>query len=144
VNARLWLSALGLVGLSGCASTFANAPPEPGPGPIQDTIACTESQHLGSGDSENASAFDRPAVAKQRVGPNYPADAIERKITGTVTVRARVCEHGNVVQAQVLSGPVLLRESAIAAVSQYQFDPASSKGSAVPSWTTIPLVFSIH
>ena len=57
------------------------------------------------------------------VNPVYPPLARDARIWGTVVVDAVIDEHGNVVQARVLSGHPLLIDAALKAVLQWKYEP---------------------
>jgi protein TonB len=87
-----------------------------------------------------------PKVVKQ-VPPKYPAAARKRGDQGTVYVRALVKKDGKPVQVAVASGKGVspaLDEAAVAAVKQWAFEPAKSKGKPVAVWIVIPVKFSLH
>lgn len=58
-----------------------------------------------------------------RVDPRYPPLAIQTHMQGTVVVDAIIDEHGDVVEAKVVSGPPLLIQSALDAVRQWKYQP---------------------
>lgn len=64
--------------------------------------------------------------------PEYPSKARKAKIQGDVQIDAIVDKDGNVVQAHALSGPPLLIEAAIKAVSQWKYEPTYLNGSPYP------------
>ena len=61
-----------------------------------------------------ATVIDREPVS-------YPAEALEKKVRGTVVVQASVDADGAVSDARVLSGPPALRKAALQSVLQWQF-----------------------
>jgi protein TonB len=64
-----------------------------------------------------------------------------RDRTATVTLDAVVDATGHVKSMKVLSGPVALRESAIEALKQYRYEPATSRGKPVAAHVTVPIKF---
>lgn len=58
-----------------------------------------------------------------RVDPKYPALAVQTHMEGTVIVDAVIDEHGDVVEARVVSGPPLLIQSALDAVRHWKYEP---------------------
>lgn len=58
-----------------------------------------------------------------RVDPKYPALAVQTHTEGTVIVDAVIDEHGDVVEAKVVSGPPLLIQSALDAVRRWKYQP---------------------
>ena len=75
--------------------------------------------------------------------PEYPAEAIAAGVAGEVTVRAVVGPHGNVVDADVVSGPPLLRQAALDAVGRWRFRPYEQDGKPVTVATTAIFDFEI-
>lgn len=61
--------------------------------------------------------------------------------TATVTLDAVVEATGHVKSMKVLSGPVALRDSAIEALKQYRYEPATSRGKPVAAHVTVPIKF---
>jgi TonB family protein len=66
------------------------------------------------------------AVALPR--PEYPKDARDAKVSGTVTVAVVVDEDGSVNEAEAVSGPILLRSAAIEAALKAKFTPVKVDG----------------
>lgn len=58
-----------------------------------------------------------------RVDPRYPPLAVQTHLQGTVIVEAIIDEHGDVVEAKVVSGPPLLIQSALDAVRRWKYEP---------------------
>jgi protein TonB len=65
------------------------------------------------------------------VNPAYPPLARGAHIWGTVVVDAVIDEHGNVVQARVLSGHPLLIDAALKTVLQWKYEPTTLNGQPV-------------
>jgi TonB family protein len=63
--------------------------------------------------------------------PAYPAIAKSAKASGTVVVAVLIDESGNVISAQAVSGPPLLRASAVQAARQARFSPTLLSGQPV-------------
>jgi TonB family protein len=61
------------------------------------------------------------ARAVKKVQPLYPPEAKAARVSGAVKIRVLVSEEGNVIEAEVLEGPDLLRESALAAARLWVF-----------------------
>jgi protein TonB len=61
--------------------------------------------------------------------------------TATVTLDAVVDISGRVKSMKVLSGPASLRDSAINALKQYRYEPATLRGKPVPAHVTVPIKF---
>ena len=65
------------------------------------------------------------------VQPDYPVLAKQERISGIVVVNAVIDEHGNVVQAHVVSGHPLLLTAALNAVLQWKYEPTLLNGTPV-------------
>ncbi len=72
----------------------------------------------------------------------YPPEARERRIVGTVVLKVLVNKEGNVVKATVVSGPPVFSASALDAVKEWKFKPATLQGQPVETMTQIRLNFS--
>ena len=66
-------------------------------------------------------------VLIHRVEPNYPPDARDQHLEGTVVLNVEIGEDGHVSKAVVASGNPLLASAAVQAVRQWQYEP-DSKG----------------
>jgi periplasmic protein TonB len=64
-----------------------------------------------------------------------------RDKTATVTLDAVVDATGRVKSMKVISGPASLRDSAIEALKQYRYEPATSRGKPVAAHVTVPIKF---
>lgn len=66
----------------------------------------------------------RPTVVR-KVAPNYPEDALEKGLEGTVVVEVEIAASGEVTGARVLEGPELFRAETLYAAEQWLFEPRS-------------------
>lgn len=82
-----------------------------------------------------------PAKLLKAANPVYPPDAMLNYITGDVKAEAVVEANGRVGEVKVLSGPKPLREAAVEALKQYQYEPATQGGRAVASKVTAVVKF---
>lgn len=88
--------------------------------------------------------IDREPVPVKKVQPEYPAEAQQEKIEGTVWVKCLVGTDGKVKEADVLrSDAAILTQPAIDAILQWQFSPAESGGKPVETWVSIPFRFKL-
>ena len=71
----------------------------------------------------------------------YPLEARERRIIGTVVLKVLVNKEGNVVKATVVSGPPVFSASALDAIKEWKFKPATLQGQPVETTTKIRLNF---
>ncbi|HEY1678637.1 MAG TPA: TonB family protein [Candidatus Sulfotelmatobacter sp.] len=83
------------------------------------------------------------AVLIRKVEPEYPAQALKQKITGSVTLEATVADTGNVRTVSVVSGPAQLALAAESAVRQWKYRPAVLDGKAVETQKEITIVFKL-
>jgi TonB family protein len=79
----------------------------------------------------------------QRVNPIYPQAAKQYRIEGAVTLNATIGADGRVHQAQVISGPPMLRDAAVTAVKQWKYAPSTVNGRAVESSVRVVLDFKM-
>jgi protein TonB len=112
-------STAGVVGGFGSVlgSEGVGAPPPPAPA----AAAGPKKPLLISGDMKQP-------VLIYSVKPVYPAIAQATRTQGLVIVDAIINEHGDVVEAHVVSGPGLLRQAALAAASQQKYQPTLLDG----------------
>jgi TonB family protein len=73
--------------------------------------------------------------------PDYPQLARTNHSAGDVTLDALVDAGGNVKDVKVISGPVLLRAAAIAALLQWKYEPARLDGQPTPMHLTVTMKF---
>ena len=77
------------------------------------------------------------------IRPLYPAIAQAARQEGTVTVTAVIDRSGRIVNAQVIDGPVMLREAAITAVREARYRPFLLNGQPTEVVTTVAITFRI-
>jgi TonB family protein len=82
------------------------------------------------------------ARAVKKVQPVYPPEARAARVAGAVKIRILVSEEGNVIEAEVLEGPDLLRESALAAARLWVFMPTELAGKPVKVQGILTLKFA--
>lgn len=77
--------------------------------------------------------------------PDYPARSVENAEQGTAVVSVYILKNGRVGQAQIeqSTGHEMLDKSALAAVSQWIFEPASSSSQITEAWFKIPVRFQL-
>jgi TonB family protein len=63
-------------------------------------------------------------MLQSRVDPVYPPEAIEAHVEGVVVLNVEVAEDGTVESVKLTSGPPLLVQPAIAAVTEWRYKPA--------------------
>jgi len=88
---------------------------------------------------------DTLPVLKERVNPNYPAGAAEKKIEGIVIVNVLISETGDVVEVVVTQGlPGGFNEETIKAVRQWKYEPAVKDGQRVKVWKQWAITFKLR
>jgi periplasmic protein TonB len=75
--------------------------------------------------------------------PKYPPEAKRAHAEGVVILEATLTPQGNVDKVKVISGPALLVESAVEAVSHWKYEPTYLNGQAVPVILTARITFSL-
>ena len=117
-------------------------------GPQADSAALEPTQNANASNAaakpESPRAPTTPVVPSQvlvKVFPEYPTMARIQKVDGTVELEAYVNEKGDVVRADVVAGPTLLRAAAENALLKWKFRPASVNGVPVPSRSRVFIVF---
>jgi TonB family protein len=75
--------------------------------------------------------------------PVYPPDAKKAKVQGKVVIDATIDKEGNVADAQPVSGPPMLKNSALDAVKQWKYKPYLLNGEPVEVETTINVTYSL-
>ena len=85
----------------------------------------------------------REPVLIKEVIPEYPQQARQTGLEGTVFVKFAVGSNGHVKQALVLKGAKVFHPSALRAVYQFQFIPAMQNDTPVAVWMTLPIRFQL-
>lgn len=78
------------------------------------------------------------------IHPIYPAIAKAAHQQGTVVVTAIIGKDGHIRGLEVVSGPEMLRGSAVQAVQQARYTPYQLNGQATEVITTVSVVFSMQ
>jgi protein TonB len=78
-----------------------------------------------------------------QVKPEYPAEAKQNRIQGTVSLEATIDKTGHVANLSVLSGPTELVLSAVTAVQQWVYRPTLLNGEPVTVITTIDVNYTL-
>ncbi len=78
-----------------------------------------------------------------QVAPQYPAQARQARIQGTVIVQAVIGKDGSVQNVHALRGPLPLIQSAVDAVKQWRYRPYTLDGEPVQAETQISVKFSL-
>jgi TonB family protein len=97
---------------------------------------------------EQERVFQLPPPAAEdgvlyRVEPDYPEEARQKQIQGTVVLEVRIGRDGAVQDMQLMSGQPLLAQAAMDAVKQWRFKQRAVNGRTVEMQTTITLNFRL-
>jgi len=79
----------------------------------------------------------------QKTAPVYPQMAREARVTGTVVIQATISKTGTVENLRAVSGPTMLRQSALDAVKTWRYKPYLLDGEPVDVETTVSVTFSM-
>jgi TonB family protein len=110
-------------------------------GPALNIPATTAAPRLSAPPPANAVIV--PSRLIQRVNPAYPTAAKQYRIEGAVTLSATIGSDGRVKNAQIISGPPMLRDAAVGAVKQWKYAPSTVNGRAVESSVQVVLQFKM-
>jgi len=79
-----------------------------------------------------------------KVTPRYPAEAMSRRVSGTVVLQVVIGVDGAVKDMQYISGPRILVQATMDGVRQYKYRPTVLNGQPVEVDTTVETVFEIR
>jgi TonB family protein len=79
----------------------------------------------------------------QRTTPIYPPMAKNARVSGTVVIQATISRNGSIENPRVVSGPAMLRQSALDAVKSWRYRPYMLSGEPVEVETTVNVNFSL-
>ena len=79
----------------------------------------------------------------QKTAPIYPPMARNARVSGTVVIQATISRNGTIENPRVVSGPAMLRQSALDAVKTWRFRPYMLSGEPVEVETTVNVNFSL-
>jgi protein TonB len=83
-----------------------------------------------------------PPVPVRMVAPEYPDELHRAGVSGVVTIKCTIDEHGDVVQTEVLKyTDTNFQKPALDAVSKWKFKPATLDGKPVSTKAIIPVKF---
>jgi len=83
------------------------------------------------------------AQLTHQVTPQYPPEALQSRVHGTVVLQAVIGRDGNVKNLKVVSGPSMLIKSATEAVKQWRYRPFTLNGEPVEADTQINVNFNL-
>ncbi len=79
----------------------------------------------------------------QRTNPTYPAIAKSARVAGTVVLQATISKTGTIQGLRAVSGPAMLRQSAMDAVRTWRYRPYKLDNQPVEVDTTVMVVFNL-
>ena len=80
----------------------------------------------------------------KKIQPQYPREAREKKIEGTVRLHVIISKEGKVQQLEAVSGDPILAKSAVEAVRKWEYKPVLLNGEPVEVDTTVDVIFSLN
>jgi protein TonB len=80
----------------------------------------------------------------RKVIPLYPEIAKVTRTEGAVVLSATIARDGTIANLRVVSGPAMLLQAALDAVSQWRYRPYLLNGEPVAVETTVNVVFSLE
>lgn len=87
--------------------------------------------------------MSRPKLIKKQA-PTYPKEALKKRISGNVILKATIDKKGRVESAEVVSSPDdLLSESAIKAIRCWQYEPYKENGKSLKVQFTVNVTFAL-
>jgi protein TonB len=79
----------------------------------------------------------------QKTSPTYPQIAKGAHVSGTVVIQATISKTGLIENLRVVSGPTMLRQSALDAVRTWRYRPYLLDGEPVEVETTVSVAFTL-
>jgi protein TonB len=86
----------------------------------------------------------REPVKVRHVDPVYPPLALAAGVQGPVVLQCVITTEGQVSEIAVVSGHVLLKDAAVAAVSRWRYRPPLLNGEPVSVILTVTVTFSLR
>jgi protein TonB len=79
----------------------------------------------------------------QKTNPVYPPIAKAARVAGTVELQATISKSGTIENLRVVSGPDMLRQSAMDAVRSWRYRPYKLNNEPVEVETTVDVIFAL-
>lgn len=110
---------------------------------LDDTEIRNQPRSVAAGDSESLRSDEPvvPARLVRSIRPEYPPEALLEHVSGLVTVRCVVGTDGKIKKVIASRGPALLCPSAIEAVQQFVYEPATRGGQPIESEIVVNMNF---
>jgi TonB family protein len=105
--------------------------------------ACAQDVPGGSNTANGRVVDSVPGRLIKRVEPNYPGFALANDVDGDVVMQATITAQGKVTNIKVIHGLPQLINSAVHAVSQWEYEPYRIDGVATPVTTRLVVHFNI-
>jgi len=101
--------------------------------PVSDPDANSNANAVADATPIDVQYIDLEPFIAERGAPDYPPEALKRKLNGDVTLRFTIDEHGAVKNVEVVrSSDAMFEAAAVAAVSKWKYLPRVSAGKRVP------------
>jgi protein TonB len=99
--------------------------------------------HAPQANTMRVSTMVAEGLLIHKVIPTYPPIAIAAHVQGTVVLAASISKGGAIEKLRVVSGPPVLQQAAVDAVSTWHYKPYMLDGEPVEVETTVNVVFSL-
>ncbi len=99
--------------------------------------------HAPQNHSVRVSGMVQEGLLIQKTPPHYPPIAVAARQEGTVVLQASISKTGTIEKLRVESGPFMLRQAALDAVSTWRYRPYLLSGEPVEVETTVNVVFTL-
>jgi protein TonB len=100
--------------------------------------------HVSSPDLHIESLGGTPPAPLKITKPQYPEEALQKKVEGVVTVEVLISETGTVVIADIRQSIPALDAAVLRRVREWTFRPALREGKPVPAVARAPVAFRIY
>jgi protein TonB len=115
------------------------------PGGVLGGVAGGTGPGTGEGEPLRVGGDVKPPQVISKQEPTYPEAARKARMEGVVILEAIITANGNVEDVKVLkSVNPLLDTSAVRAVQQWRYKPATLNGRAVRVYLTVTVTFNLH
>lgn len=126
----------------------AGGPPaekeHPGDTGLQPGAGATPTADATPGEKLEVSSAVAQGMLLEKTTPVYPEAARAAGVSGTVVLHGTIARDGSVTGLKVASGPDLLQQAALDAVSTWKYRPYTVNGEAVDVNTTFSVTFMLR
>jgi len=130
-----------MCGLSVMAMRAQTSQPEPSGGTATESAPPPVVRSLGPA---RISGGVMAGLILTKVQPQYPVEARNAGVSGTVVMHAMIGKDGMIKNLTVISGPALLQDAAVDAVKQWTYRPYLLNGVPTEVDTTILVNFNLN